>query len=179
MNACVPGLMVMHADLAAALLRAAERVYGPIGGIRVISNSDLSRDQLEELIESEVRDWADGGVLFMGDKGVLMCGCYGIGPVLLPEQRMKETKAPAKTIERIPDDKEGHEKDWARACKTGKPACSNFEYSGPLSEMVLLGNLAVRNPDTRLLWDGPNMKVTNDTEADAYVRRNFREGWTL
>lgn len=56
--------MVMHADLAAALLRAAERVYGPIGGIRVISNSDLSRDQLEELIESEVRDWADGGVLF-------------------------------------------------------------------------------------------------------------------
>lgn len=64
MNACVPGLMVMHADLAAALLRAAERVYGPIGGIRVISNSDLSRDQLEELIESEVRDWADGGVLF-------------------------------------------------------------------------------------------------------------------
>ncbi len=64
MNACVPGLMVMHADLAAALLRAAERVYGPIGGIRVISNSDLSREQLEELIESEVRDWADGGVLF-------------------------------------------------------------------------------------------------------------------
>ena len=64
MNACVPGLMVMHADLAAALLRAAERVYGPIGGIRVISNSDLSRDQHEELIESEVRDWADGGVLF-------------------------------------------------------------------------------------------------------------------
>ena len=61
----------------------------------------------------------------------------------------------------------------------GKPASSNFEYSGPLSEMVLLGNLAVRNPDTRLLWDGPNLKVTNDTEADAYVRRNFREGWSL
>jgi len=56
--------MVMHADLAAALLRAAERVYGPIGGIRVISNSDLSREQLEELIEAEVKDWAEGGVLF-------------------------------------------------------------------------------------------------------------------
>jgi len=63
-TSCVPGLMVMHADLAAALLRAAERVYGPIGGIRVISNSDLSREQLEELIEAEVKDWAEGGVLF-------------------------------------------------------------------------------------------------------------------
>lgn len=64
MSACVPGLMVMHADLAAALLRAAERVYGPIGGIQVISNSDLSRDQLEDRIEREVQGWSEGGVLF-------------------------------------------------------------------------------------------------------------------
>ena len=133
----------------------------------------------EELEEGKRMGDADGGVLFMGDKGVLMCGCYGIDPVLLPATRMKETKAPAPTIERIPGGSDGHEKDWARACKGGKPASSNFEYSGPLSEMVLLGNLAVRNPDTRLLWDGPNLKVTNDTEADAYVRRNFREGWSL
>ncbi len=47
------------------------------------------------------------------------------------------------------------------------------------SEMVLLGNLAVRNPDARLLWDGPNLKLTNDPEADAYIRRTFRQDWTL
>ena len=133
----------------------------------------------EQLAEGKPMGDADGGVLFMGEKGVLMCGCYGKDPKLLPEKRMKEFKPPRPTLERIPDGKDGHEKDWARACKGGKPACSNFEYSGPLSEMVLLGNLAVRNPDTQLLWDGPNLKVTNDKEADAYVRRNFRAGWTL
>jgi predicted dehydrogenase len=133
----------------------------------------------EELAEGRRMGDADGGVLFLGHKGMLMCGCYGKDPQLLPEKRMKEFRAPPKIIERIPDGQEGHEKDWVRACKGGKPACSNFEYSGPLSEMVLLGNLAVRNPDARLLWDGPNLKVTNDREADAYVRRNFRQGWTL
>ncbi len=122
---------------------------------------------------------ADGGVLFTGSKGVLMCGCYGKEPQLLPESRMKAFKPPRPTLPRIPDGQEGHEKDWARACKGGPPACSNFEYSGPLSEMVLLGNLAVRNPDTCLLWDGPNLKVTNDNEADACIRRNYRAGWAL
>ena len=91
----------------------------------------------------------------------------------------ERVQAASPTIERIPDGQNGHEKDWVRACKGGKPACSNFEYSGPLSEMVLLGNLAVRFPDQRLLWDGPNMKVTNDDDADAYIRRKYRAGWTL
>src|SRR5512133_1092288 len=67
----------------------------------------------------------------------------------------------AKTIERIPGGLEGHEKDWVRACKGGKPASSNFDYSGPLSEAVLMGNLAVRFPNQALLWDGENMQVKN------------------
>jgi len=133
----------------------------------------------EELEEGKRMGDADGGVLFLGDQGTLMCGCYGLEPRLIPEKRMKEFKQPAPTIERIPDGQNGHEKDWVRACKGGKPASSNFEYSGPLSEMVLLGNLAVRFPEQRLLWDGPNMKVTNDDDADAYVRRKYRAGWTL
>ena len=133
----------------------------------------------DELAEGSRMGDADGGVLFIGRDGILMCGCYGKDPQLLPAKRMKEFRPPAKTLERIPDGLDGHEKDWVRACKGGKPACSNFEYSGPLSEMVLLGNLAVRNPDARLLWDSANLKVTNDAEADAYVRRKFRAGWTL
>ena len=119
----------------------------------------------------------DGGVLFIGDKGVLMCGCYGKSPRLIPEARMKEYKQPAKTIERVPGN--GHEQDWVRACKDGKPACSNFDYAGPFAESVLMGNLAIRYPDRELLWDGDAMKVTNDPDADAYVKRTYRQGWTL
>jgi len=133
----------------------------------------------EELEEGKRMGDNDGGVLFLGDKGKLMCGCYGLEPRLIPEARMKKFKQPKPTIARIPGGQNGHEKDWARACKGGPPASSNFEYSGPMSEVVLLGNLAVRFPDQRLLWDGPNMKVTNDDDANAYVRRKYREGWTL
>lgn len=133
----------------------------------------------DELEEGKRMGDSDGGVLFIGDKGKLMCGCYGKEPRLIPEKRMKAFQPPPPTLARIPGGIAGHEKDWARACKGGKPADSNFNYSGPLSEMVLLGNLAVRYPDEKLLWDGPNLRVTNDTDADAYVRRKYRAGWTL
>ena len=121
----------------------------------------------------------DGGVLFVGDKGLLMCGCYGRSPRLIPESRMKDFHQPAPTLERVPKGEGGHEQNWIHACKTGKPASSNFDYSGPLAEMVLMGNLAVRYPNRRLLWDGEKMEVTNDKDANAYVRRTYRQGWTL
>jgi len=121
----------------------------------------------------------DGGVLFVGDKGLLMCGCYGKGPRLIPETRMKEYKQPAKTLGRVPGGEGGHERDWVRAIKTGKPSSANFDYSGPFAETVLMGNLAIRFPGRELLWDGENMKVTNDADADAYVKRQYRAGWSL
>jgi predicted dehydrogenase len=133
----------------------------------------------EELEEGRKMGDSDGGVIFIGDKGKLMCGCYGKNPRLIPETKMREYKRPSQTIDRIPDGIEGHERDWVRACKGGKPASSNFDYSGPLSEMVLMGNLAVRHPNKRLLWDGLKMEVTNDTDANDYVRRDYREGWSL
>jgi hypothetical protein len=122
---------------------------------------------------------SDGGVLFIGDKGKLMCGCYGKNPVLLPESRMKDFKPPTPTIERIPGGDQGHEKNWLRACKGGIPACSNFEYSGPLSETVLMGNLAVRFPNEQLLWNGEKIAVTNNDEANSFVMRRYRQGWTV
>jgi hypothetical protein len=121
----------------------------------------------------------DGGVIFMGEKGVLICSCYGKRPRVFPEALMAEAKAIAPSIERIPGSIEGHEKDWVRACKGGKPASSNFDYSGPLSETVLMGNLAVRFPNRKLLWDGEKMEVTNDADANAYTRPHYRDGWTL
>lgn len=133
----------------------------------------------EELEEGRPMGDSDGGVLFIGDKGKLMCGCYGRDPQLIPESKMREFTKPAATLDRIPDAEKGHEHDWLRACKGGKAASSNFDYSGPLSEMVLMGNLAVRFPNRRLLWDGEKMEVTNDAEANAYVRRQYRQGWSL
>jgi hypothetical protein len=121
----------------------------------------------------------DGGVLLVGEKGSIMSGCYGRGVRLIPETKMRDFKAPPKTLDRIPGSESGHERDWVRACKGGQPASSNFDYSGPLSEMVLMGNLAVRFPNQNLLWNGEKMEVTNNAQANAYVRRHYRQGWSL
>jgi predicted dehydrogenase len=121
----------------------------------------------------------DGGILLIGEKGKIMAGCYGESPRLIPESKMKKYKLPKRTLERIPEGPDGHEQDWIRACKGGKPASSSFDYSGPLTECVLMGNLAVRFPDRPLLWNGAAMEVTNDADANAYVKRQYREGWKL
>ena len=133
----------------------------------------------EELEPGRQMGKEGNGVMFVGEKGKLMCGCYGESPRLIPEAKMKEYKRPAKTLPRITGGVDGHEKDWARACKGGEPASSNFDYSGPLTESVVMGNLAIRNPGERLDWNGQNMKVTNVAEANEYVHRQYREGWTL
>ncbi len=121
---------------------------------------------------------AGSNVLFMGSKGVLRCGEYGDSPRLIPESVMKAYEQPAPTLPRI----EGsHEQDWIRACKGGPAACSNFDYSGPLTEAVVMGNLALR-PDIvgkKLLWDGENMRVTNVSAANKYVDLPARKGWEL
>ncbi len=118
----------------------------------------------------------DGGVIFVGDKGKLMCGCYASGPRLIPETKMQEYKRPEKTIPRING---SHEQGWIKACKEGSQACSNFNYAGPLTETVVMGNLAIRNPGKKLDWDGANMKVTNLEEANKYVNEPYRQGWSL
>jgi predicted dehydrogenase len=118
---------------------------------------------------------AEGGALIKGSKGTIMCGVYGGEPRIIPEAKMRETKLPPKTIPRVHG---SHEQDWVRACKTGTPAGADFAYSGPLTEICLLGNLAKRL-DRRILWDSANMKVTNAPEADRYVRTEYRKGWTL
>jgi len=117
----------------------------------------------------------DGGSIFLGEKGVLICGCYGRRPRVFPQ----DLPRPPQTLPRVPGSIDGHEKDWLRACKDGRPASTSFDYAGPLSEMVLMGNLAVRFPNRPLLWDGEKMQVTNDAAANAFVRREYREGWVL
>jgi predicted dehydrogenase len=118
---------------------------------------------------------AEGGLVFKGSKGAIMCGVYGDGPRIVPEKLMQEAKRPEKSIPRV----EGsHEQDWARASKAGRKAGAAFEYSGPLTEICLLGNVAKRL-DTRIAWDPVNLRVTNAPEAEALIRRPYRPGWSL
>ncbi|MCG6922761.1 MAG: Gfo/Idh/MocA family oxidoreductase [Acidobacteria bacterium] len=121
----------------------------------------------------------DGGILLIGDRGAIMGNCYGESPRLVPEKAMRRYRPPRRTLERIPEGPDGHEQEWIRAIKEDRPAISNFDYSGPLSETVLMGNLAIRFPGKELLWDGEAMEVTNNEDANAYVRREYREGWRL
>jgi predicted dehydrogenase len=128
-----------------------------------------------ELEDGRQMGHAEGGLLFKGTKGKLVGGVYGESPRLIPESRMKEYKLPAQTIPRV----EGsHEQDWVRACKAGRRAGADFEYSALLTEICLLGNVAKR-VDARIEWDGPNMRVTNLPEAQKYIQPPYREGWTL
>ena len=72
----------------------------------------------------------------------------------------------------------GHYLEWISACKGGPKALSNFDYSGPLTEMVLLGNVALRS-GKRLEWDAKNMRIPNAPEAEKFLRKDYRDGWTF
>ena len=117
----------------------------------------------------------EGGLLFKGTKGTIMAGVYGSSPRVFPEAKMRDLKLPDKTIPRV---RGSHENDWASAAKTGAKAGACFEYSGPLTEICLLGNVAKR-ADTRIEWDAANLKVTNHPKANQYVRTEYRKGWSL
>ncbi len=108
-------------------------------------------------------------ILYIGDKGKLM------GERLIPDSRMENYQRPPKTLPRSP----GQYQEWVDACRGGTPAGSNFvDHSGFLTEVCLLGNIAVRR-QKKLLWDGVKMEFTNDSAANKMLRREYRQGWTL
>ncbi len=117
-----------------------------------------------------------GGNLFVGTKATLMvAGSYGNSPRIIPESKMKEIGKPKKILERSP----GHVKEWVMAARGEKPIDypkSNFSYAGPMSETILLGNVALR-VGRRIEWDGANLKVTNVPEANEFLTKKYREGW--
>jgi predicted dehydrogenase len=136
----------------------------------------LKPEKPEALGEMQIGQ-APSNVLFLGSKGVLRCGEYGDSPHLFPLSLMRSYKRPPHTLKRIHT---SHEGNWIEACKTGGKATSNFDYAGPLTEMVTMGNLAIRpeNVGKKLEWDGENMRVTNVEKANDYVHPHYREGWS-
>jgi hypothetical protein len=135
----------------------------------------------------------------MGEKGIMTCGTYGMNPkiylnsgeIILPE------KVEVEEINSLPEN--GHHMQWVDACKAGfgsaqhKALTSSFDFAGPLTESILMGNLAIRSYNLReqtkngfenpgrkkLLWDGANMRITNFEPANQFVKREYREGWKL
>lgn len=123
------------------------------------------------------RKLPSSGALLLGDKGVILHGSHGAGGMrIVPEEKMQAYTPPPKTIPRVNDT---HEGDWIRACKDGNPASSTFDYGGPLTEMALLGMIAIRIKDQRLQWDAENLRFTNNEEANALLHIDYREGWIL
>jgi len=112
------------------------------------------------------------GGLYYGEKGTLMATHMG-GPRLIPESKMRGFK-----VEPFLPRGVNHYQEWIRACKGGPKPSADFDYSGPLSETILLGNVAAR-AGRKLFWDGPNFKVTNVPDAEKYLKREYREGWSL
>ncbi len=112
------------------------------------------------------------GLLFEGDDGMILCD-YG-KRILLPEDKYKDFEPPEPTIPPSP----GHHQEWLLGCKTGSPTLCNFDYSGALIEHNLLGTVAFRVGE-KLQWDAEKLEATNCPAADQYIRREYREGWSL
>ena len=122
------------------------------------------------------RKLGDNGIYFVGDRGTMLCGGWSGAPRLVPESKMKDLVRPAKTIPRSI----GHRAEWIQACKQKKPADAKagFDYSGPYTEALLVGTLAVRL-QKRIEWDSAAMKATNAPEADPLIRKAYRPGFGI
>lgn len=121
--------------------------------------------------EKKIPQWGSA-VLFIGSDGMLISD-YGRHQ-LLPEEQFADFKRPEPFV----PDSIGHHREWTEACKTGGPTTCNFDYSGALTEAALLCNVALRT-GKKLDWDAKNLKAIGCPEADAFIQREYRKGWTL
>ena len=154
----------------------------------------------EELGPEETFGDGGNGVLLIGSKGKMMCGTYGMNPQLLPTSRTDSVTVPKK-YDRVKDGANGHYAQWVEGAIAGygnMEMSSPFKIAGPLTEALLIANLAIRGydiqktrmnngkeqiyypgRDLKMLWDAENMKVTNFDEANQFVKRDYPEGFTL
>lgn len=123
------------------------------------------------LSQKQAADWRSG-VLFVGEKGSLLSDYNR--HLLLPEKDFANFKRPARSIPASV----GHHDEWINACKTGAPTTCAFDYSGPLTESALLGNVAYR-VGKKLDWNSKELRATNCPEADQFIQHQYREGWKI
>jgi hypothetical protein len=119
------------------------------------------------------------GALLVGDKGKILGQQRGYQ--IIPQSKRDAYGEPPRKLPRSP----GHHQEFINACKGGPPAGSNFDWAGPLTETVLLGNVALRvqlreeMTKRKLLWDSAALRFTNSEKANGFLRREYRSGWTL
>jgi predicted dehydrogenase len=161
----------VHAEIAPASMRAVYE-FGPRGDMPAVTMTWYQGTEKPEIWKSGGIPQFGNGVLFVGDKGMLLSDYSK--HVLLPEKQFEGFKAPEPFLARSP----GHHAEWINACKTGEPCSAGFEYSGWLTESNHLGNVAYR-AGKKLQWDPAGLRATNCPEADAFIRRQYRDGWKL
>ena len=151
---------------------------GDRGPVKLIwHDGDFGIPQPEELTKDN-RKVVGIGAVVIGDNGKIMHGSHGgSGPRIIPDARMKDYKKPDQKFARVPGGQ--HQHDWLNAIRENRPAGSSFEYGGALSEIGLLGMIAIRRTGKRLEWDDKAMKFTNDEEANAFITPTYREGWKM
>ena len=160
----------------------------------------LMPDLPNELKDGETIGGSGGGTIFYGSKGIMVCDVYSENARLLPSGMMDLLNRPEPYLPRVANGIGGHIANWVDGCLKGTGTSSGFERSGPLTEAVLMGNLAIKAfqfkqlqpgkkigdwapyeyPGRRkLYWDGENMKITNYEKANDWVSRDYRDGWSL
>ena len=112
------------------------------------------------------------GVMFVGSEGMLFADYNNHR--LFPREKFADFTPPEKTIA----DSIGHYAEWIKACREGTPTTCTFDYSGPLSETVLLGTVAYR-VGRKLNWNAEKLEVVNDTAANNLIRKDYRSGWEV
>jgi len=160
-----------HAEIAPASMQVNYR-YAARGEMPALSLTWYQGSHKPKIWhDGKIPKW-NSGTLFVGDEGMLLAN-YG-RLALLPADKFKDFKRPAPFI----PNSIGHHKEWIHACKTGAPTTCNFEYAGWLTEANHLGNVAFRT-EKKLHWDAKNLQATNAPEAERFIRRKYRKGWSL
>jgi predicted dehydrogenase len=160
-----------HPEIAPASMRVIYE-FGPRGDLPAVKLGWYQGTMKPDLVaQGKVPAWGNG-VLFIGDRGMLLSG-YG-KHVLLPEKEFESFKRPEQSIARSP----GQHQEWILACKTGSPTLCHFDYSGALTESNILGSVAYR-VGKKIEWDPRSMKVLNCPEAEKYIRKEYHKGWSL
>ncbi|QBA65504.1 Gfo/Idh/MocA family protein [Muriicola soli] len=157
-------------------------------------------DLPDELKDDETIGDTGGGTVFYGTKGILVCDVYSRNARLLPSEMMGLFSPPSPTLPRVLGSTGGHQQNWVEGCMQGSNTSSSFDRSGPLTEAVLMGNLAIKAfqykelkegkqlgdwdpfayPGRRkIMWDGDAMRVTNFEKANEWVKGTYRKGWDL
>jgi predicted dehydrogenase len=152
----------------------------PQGANRVADGADHNFPPLYAELQKQYPDEefdAMGGTFYVGDKGIIYTGCYGGGMRIVPWEKNSDTPQPAKVTPRCPD--RGIFNNFINAVLNGKTVThASFEYGTRLTEFCILGNIAQHvGPGKKIEWDGPNMKITNNPELNAWVKREYRKGW--